>query len=239
MDWLNAALAFVYPETCQLCGNSRAAREQSYICETCRNDFRFIEAPFCQRCGLPFEGAITTDFQCSNCREHDLRFDYARAVVIARDKMLELIGKYKYNRAYWFEPFLAGLLVHAAKPQLSRDQWDCIVPVPLYPTKLREREFNQAQRLAAHLGSATLIPVNNRLLRRILPTQTQTALSRAERIANVRKAFAMRRGARLNGERIIVVDDVLTTGATTSACTRVLRNAGAASVCVWTVARGT
>jgi len=72
----------------------------------------------------------------------------------------------------------------------------------------------------------------------VLPTRTQTLLTREERIANVRKAFAMRPGVRLNGERLVLVDDVLTTGATTSACARVLLAAGAAEVCVWTVARG-
>ena len=97
-----------------------------------------------------------------------------------------------------------------------------IVPVPLHPTKQREREFNQAERLASRLGAATRIPVNNRLLQRVVPTRTQTQLSRQERLVNVRNAFAMRAGQRLNGERIVLVDDVFTTGATTSACARVL-----------------
>ena len=237
-SWLNAALSFVYPEICQVCGNSRATPDQSYICESCRNDIHHIKPPFCERCGLPFEGAITTTFECSNCRDHELHFSQARAVVIFRDRMLDLIHKYKYNRAFWFEPFLARLLVNAARSHLNCDQWQYIVPVPLYPAKFREREFNQAHRLATHLSAATQIPIHNRLLRRVLPTRTQTLLTREERIANVRKAFAMRPGVRLNGERLVLVDDVLTTGATTSACARVLLAAGAAEVCVWTVARG-
>jgi ComF family protein len=98
--------------------------------------------------------------------------------------------------------------------------------------------FNQAERLAHRLGAATGIAVNKRLLRRVLPTRTQTQLSRQERLANVRNAFAMRKGQRLNGERVVLVDDVFTTGATTNACARVLMGAGAGEVCVWTVARG-
>jgi predicted amidophosphoribosyltransferase len=82
------------------------------------------------------------------------------------------------------------------------------------------------------------IPVNQRLLRRVTPTATQTLLTRQQRAANMRGAFAMRTGARLNGERVILVDDVFTTGATTSACAQALRAAGAGDVCVWTVARG-
>jgi ComF family protein len=108
----------------------------------------------------------------------------------------------------------------------------------LHPTKEREREFNQARRLAHRLSHATGIPVNDQLLLRTEATRTQTLLTRAERAANVRKAFATRPGTKLDGQRIVVVDDVLTTGATTSACARALKAAGAGEVCVWTVARG-
>jgi ComF family protein len=158
--------------------------------------------------------------------------------VAARDPVLEAIHRYKYQRAYWFEPFLAELLIEAAGPALGAQPADVIVPVPLHPTKLREREFNQAERLADRLGAATQLPVNKRLLRRVVATRTQALLKRPERLANVRNAFAMRDGQRLNGERIVVVDDVFTTGATTSACAKVLRSAGAGEVCVWTLARG-
>jgi len=112
------------------------------------------------------------------------------------------------------------------------------VPVPLHPAKRREREFNQAERLAVRLGAATKIPVRARLLKRVVPTRTQTLLTRQERAANVRNAFALRAGRQLDGERIVLLDDVFTTGATTSACAKVLRAAGAGEVCVWTVARG-
>jgi len=95
-----------------------------------------------------------------------------------------------------------------------------------------------AERLAARLSSATGIPVHKRLLRRVVATRTQTRLSRKERLANVRRAFAMRSSQRLQGARIVLVDDVFTTGATASACAGVLRAAGAGEVCVWTVARG-
>ena len=113
-----------------------------------------------------------------------------------------------------------------------------IVPVPLHPLKKREREFNQAERLAARLGEATQVPVITRELLRVEPTRTQTLLTREQRATNVRRAFAVRVGCQLEGRRVILVDDVLTTGATTSACARALRIAGAREVQVWTVARG-
>jgi competence protein ComFC len=236
--WVNAALALCYPEVCQLCGNARATPAEGFVCTGCRAQVRFIDPPFCERCGTPYQGQITTAFECANCRDAALDFSFARSAVIARQGVLDIIHRYKYNRALCFEPFLADLLQSRAVPALATAKWDLIAPVPLHHTRLREREFNQAERLARHLGAATGIPVETRLLRRVLPTQTQTVLGRPERIANVRRAFAMRRGKSLDGQRIVLLDDVFTTGATTSACAKVLKSAGSGEVCVWTVARG-
>ena len=238
IDFLNAGLSFIYPEVCQICGEDRAGPAEAYICESCRKAVRFIQPPFCTRCGFPFQGAITTQFECAKCRDADWEFSSARSAVVARDPILEVIHRYKYQHALWFEPFLAELLIQVARPELAKGKWDCIVPVPLHPTKQREREFNQAERLARRLSHATGLPLNTRLVRRTIATRTQTLLTREERLANVRSAFAPRRGAQLNGERIILIDDVFTTGATTGACARVLRRLGASEVCVWTVARG-
>jgi ComF family protein len=167
----------------------------------------------------------------------ELHFTAARSAVAAKGVTLEIIHRFKYQRALWFEPFLADLLLRAALPVLREQQWDIVVPVPLHPTKQREREFNQAERIAAALATALELPVRADLVRRVLPTRTQTLLTKTQRADNVRRAFEAT-GIKLQGERIILVDDVLTTGATTSACARVLRAAGAGEVCVWTVARG-
>jgi len=237
-SWLDAGLAFVYPEACQLCGERRAKIEDGLVCARCWTQVRFIKPPFCDRCGLPFDGAITTTFECSNCQEMDLHFSSARSAVVAGGVVLETIHRYKYQQAMWFEPFLADLFLREALPALRQAQWDCVVPVPLYPAKEREREFNQAARLAAHLARALKIPLNESAVRRVLATSTQTRLTRQQRAANVRRAFAPCTGLKLDGRSIILVDDVFTTGATTSACARVLLDASAAEVCVWTVARG-
>ncbi|MFZ1072174.1 MAG: ComF family protein [Verrucomicrobiia bacterium] len=237
-NWINVGLGFLYPEICQLCGEQRATADEGYVCRRCWSHVRFIKPPFCQRCGLPFEGDLTTPFECANCREMELHFSAARSAVVARGAALEVIHRYKYQRALWFEPFLAGLLLREAMPALRGQSWDLIVPVPLHSLKQREREFNQAERLAIQLGAAANIRVNSKLLRRVMFTSTQTRLTRPQRAANMRGAFATRNGAMLDGERVILVDDVFTTGATTSACAQALLATGAADVCVWTVARG-
>jgi ComF family protein len=238
IDWINVALGFVYPERCQLCGAEPARPADGFVGSRCRSQVRFIQPPFCTRCGLPLEGDLTTPFECTNCREMEFQFRSARSAVAARGVVLEAVHRYKYRRALWFEPFLAGLLIGQAEPELRRESWDWIVPVPLHAVKQRQREFNQAERLAARLGEATGIPVHARLLKRVVPTRTQTLLTRDQRTANVRGAFILSADKRLNGKRIVLVDDVFTTGATTNACARVLRKASAADVCVWTVARG-
>jgi ComF family protein len=237
-SWWNAGLSFFYPEFCQICALHRGIPGEGYICADCSTDVRFIQPPFCKRCGLPYEGEITGTFECSNCREMDLHFSSARSAVVANGLVLDVIHRYKYLRALWFEPFLADLLIRQAKSVLDEPKWDWIVPVPLHRLKEREREFNQAKRLAKQLSQATGIPVKSDLLERIEFTQTQTRLTRPQRIANVRSAFRLQRKLRLNGERIVLLDDVLTTGATTSACAKVLQKAGAGEICVWTVARG-
>jgi competence protein ComFC len=240
-SWVDAGLGLFYPNVCQICHASPAAAQEGYVCESCwcrPGGVIFIKPPFCRLCGLPYEGEITTAFECSNCREMELHFQSARAAVAATGLVLEVVHRYKYHRALWFERFLADLLIRQAAPLLQSTQWDLLVPVPLHPLKKREREFNQAERLAQYLSSATRIPVQTGLLKRIEPTKTQTLLTRSERAANVKNAFVMRKDCRLDGERIILLDDILTTGATTSSCAKILRENGSGEVCVWTVARG-
>ena len=234
----DSALGFVYPNVCQICGEERAAVREGFVCSQCWHQVRFIKPPFCRRCGLPFGGELTESFECTNCRELEFDFSFARSAVSARGVVLEVIHRYKYLRALWFEPFLADLLMREAMPALSQQRWDWIVPVPLHPAKERKREFNQAERLATHLSTATGILANAGLLRRVTATQTQTKLTRQQRADNMRNAFALQRPEKLTGKRILLFDDVFTTGATTNACAKILRKAGAQEVGVWTVARG-
>jgi competence protein ComFC len=236
--WVDAGISLVYPNTCQICHAEEATPAEGFIGAACRGAVKLIEPPFCHRCGLPYSGEITTEFVCSNCAEIELSFEWARAAVAAKSVVMEVIHRYKYNRALWFEPFLAGLLIRQAVPTIQKSEWDLIVPVPLHSLKKREREFNQAERLAKYLSAATGIPIETKLLARVEATETQTRLTRSQRAGNVGSAFAFRGSNPVKGKRIILLDDVLTTGATTSACAKVLRQNGSGPVAVWTVARG-
>jgi len=238
--WLDAACSFLYPEVCQICNQEPAKPDNGFVGDNCRKNVTRIESPFCERCGLAFEGDISGPFECSNCRTETYAFTYARSAAFARGTLLDIIHKYKYSRALWFEPFLAELFKEVAAPVLLCEQWDMIVPVPLHPVKFAEREFNQAENLAHCLANNVGVPVASACLSRVKPTESQTRLTRAQRAENVRTAFAFNHRASqlVAGKRIIVVDDVFTTGATTNACARLLRKHGAEAVCVWTLARG-
>ena len=235
--WADTALSFIYPDECQLCHAERATRAQGYVGDHCRAEVRWIEAPFCERCGLPFQGEITGEFECTNCREMELHFASARSAVAARGPVLEAVHHYKYNGQMWFEDFLVELLVPRARPWFLQHATDALVPVPLFSTRQRERGFNQAERLARRLGAAVEVSVRADLLKRVLPTPSQTRLSRDERADNMRHAFALKKPVKLHGGSYVLMDDVFTTGATTSACAKLLLQAGAARVSVWTVAR--
>lgn len=235
--WVDGALSFIYPEVCQLCEAQRANSRSGFVCTECWGQVRFIVPPFCERCGLPFEGEIDGQFECTNCREMDLHFAAARSAVAARGPVLEAIHRYKYDGHLWFEEFLIELLLARAREWFASEKCDAIVPVPLYPVKERERGFNQAERLARRLGAAVKVSVEGKFLKRTLPTPSQTRLSRSQRAQNMRNAFRLRRERDLKGKHFVLLDDVFTTGATTSACARLLKRAGAERVTVWTVAR--
>jgi ComF family protein len=235
---LEALLGFFYPAVCQLCGSFRAGAAQGYVCHECRRRVRAVERPFCERCGHPFAGAISTEFECAWCCEEPLQFDVARSIVIFDGPVREALHRYKYNRALWLEPFLAEWLRSDVARHFQPGDWDCLAPVPLHRVKQREREFNQAERLGRHVSLALDVPMDDRLLARVQNTRTQTQLNREERVANLRHAFALCRGRLLEGERVLLFDDVMTTGATMNACAKVLRRGGAGRVGVCTLARG-
>ncbi len=116
--WLDAGLGFFYPEVCRLCEADTATALDGFVGARCRSQARFIRPPFCERCGLPFAGDITTPFECANCREMELCFSSARSAVVARGVVLEAIHRFKYHRQLWFEHFLAGLFLREAVPAL-------------------------------------------------------------------------------------------------------------------------
>ena len=157
---------------------------------------------------------------------------------LARGILRDLIHRFKYGRQFYLRRVLAQTLVEGMQvARIQSDPVDGLVPVPLHPTRLRERGFNQAEALAETLAKRAELPMM-RCLERRRYTDTQTRFDRVERMQNLRKAFAMRKNTKVSGKHLLLLDDVMTTGSTLHECALVLREAGAASVRAITVARG-
>jgi ComF family protein len=228
-------ISLLYPVTCTICGkNLRAGK---YLCELCETKALRIVAPFCDRCSEPFEGSIDSAFTCANCAHRTIYFDAAVAAYRSRGIVREIIHEFKYARQMHLRHLVAQWLSAALDDDRVRGvSFDLIVPVPLHPARQRERGFNQASLLAESLSTEVSLP-SRPVLERIRYTTTQTALDRAERMENLHNAFRLRKKADVRGLRVLLIDDVLTTGSTLSECARVLRRAGAISVHAATAAR--
>ena len=234
-ELFQAIASLFYPPTCEDCGASVEPRQ--YLCEDCKRRALRIVAPFCEKCSEPFAGAITSAFACSNCANQKLHFEAAVAGYRARGVVRRLIHEFKYHDRFYLRHVIGEWLVATLEdPRMNPQNFDVIVPVPLHPAKQRERGFNQAAVLARILADRTGLPVA-KALERVRYTKTQTAFDRAERMRNLRKAFRLRAGMNVQGLRMLLVDDVLTTGSTLSECARVLRKAGASCVHAATAAR--
>jgi competence protein ComFC len=240
MKLLDHALRAVFPHVCEFCGVREAGPAESFICSECRKArlaIKWIVPPYCKKCGYEFEGSITNDFQCQYCIEHDFAFASARAAVHLFGLIKEVVHRFKYERNRWFEPFLAELLIETALPDLKSNPVDLMIPIPLHKRRRRLRGFNQAECLVKPLATELGIPHEFGWLRRVRDTRQQALLEPEERPENVRNAFAFK-GPPLEGKRILLIDDVLTTGFTASACANELMKNGAGEVRVWTLARG-
>jgi competence protein ComFC len=234
-DILRAALSLLYPPSCEGCGASVGDNE--YLCADCQARAPRIVPPFCEKCSEPFSGAITSSFECSNCADQTLHFEAAIAAYRARGIVRRLIHEFKYDQHQYLRHLIGHWLSDVlTDARVAEIRFDAIVPVPLHPAKQRERGFNQATLLARSLSARSGIPVSG-TLQRIRYTKTQTAFDRAERMENLRGAFRLRPGRDVRGLRVLLVDDVLTTGSTLSECARVLKHGGARSVYAATAAR--
>jgi ComF family protein len=229
------ALDLALPPRCVGCGARVDAA--GLACAACWSKLTFIAPPFCETCGAPFDFAVEGTHRCASCYAAPPSYDRARAALIYDDGSRGLILGFKHGDRLHAAPVF-GLWAARAGTDLLEDA-DIVAPVPLHRWRLLRRRYNQAALIAAqaakHSGAANLPD----LLVRHRATPSQGGLGATARARNVAGAFALnpRHADRVKGSRIVLVDDVLTTGATVSACARVLRRGGAARVDVLTLAR--
>jgi ComF family protein len=231
--WSRAVVDGVLPPRCLACGAT--VDDVDALCSSCWSGMNFFAPPWCAMCGLPFPHPMGDGAICGACASRPPSWDRARSV-------------FRYDR---HSRRLVLMLKHGDQTHLSRafGRWmnragnevlaeaDLLVPVPLHWTRLFGRRFNQAALLAQAIHAAGGPPVGADWLVRRRRTPSQGLMGPAARARNVRGAFALRRGRSVEGKRIVLIDDVLTTGATAEECARILRREGAASIGVLVLAR--
>ena len=196
--------------------------------------------PFCSICGDPVAGAIEHDFVCFACAAERPSFDRARSAVRYDGVWGEALRLLKYRNGFWALPDLAELLAECVRSEYAGLRFDVVLPVPLHWRRRWSRGYNQSELLAEETARRLGCPMEAGAIRRVRFTSTQTRLTAKERRRNVQKAFLPHpvRGKRLKNRRVLLVDDVMTTGATVDACARAARRCAVRSVHVATVARG-
>jgi len=264
---LATALDFLFPAKCLVCGaflesvrpfNARGGVEASdltsqlplgvarliqagLLCRVCALTVNAVREPLCDCCGVMFAGREGDNHLCGDCLESPKPYGMARAVFVYDQALITLIRRFKYHgKVQLADPF-GRILYDAMAGCWPAGSLDVIVPVPLHAVRFRKRGFNQSDLLVRHWirladGGATAAILPDALLR-VEPTLPQTGLGRKERLQNIRHAFRVPSPGKVADRRVLLVDDVLTTGATVAECAQVLLNAGARSVDVLTLAR--
>ncbi|NQW09781.1 MAG: ComF family protein [Alphaproteobacteria bacterium] len=225
----------VLPPRCLACGVE--VPSLGSLCLGCWADLRFISRPLCDLCGDPFETAPPGPSVCGDCLVAPTRYDRARSALRYDDGSRPLILGFKHGDRLHLAPTMAGWMRVAGAELLA--EAEVLVPVPLHRWRLWARRYNQAALLAHGVARATGLPVADRCLLRVRRTPSQGRLTASQRARNVQGAFAVApdRRAEIAGRRVLLIDDVLTSGATATACARTLRRAGAVAVDVLTLAR--
>lgn len=222
----------VLPPRCLACGE--AVGDAGSLCAACWTAMTFFAPPWCASCGLPFPHPMGDGALCPDCARNRASWDRACAVLRYDKHSRRLVLALKYDRTD-VAPALGGWMRRAGAELL--DGADLLLPVPLHWSRLLSRRYNQASLLAHAIHAAGGPPVAPDWLIRRRRTPSQGRLGPLARARNVRGAFALRPGRSVTGKRVVIIDDVLTTGATVEECARVLRRGGAAFVGVLTLAR--
>jgi ComF family protein len=231
-----ATLDFIYPPTCLAC--RAATAEAGALCPRCWREMRFIERPFCERLGAPFERDLGPGLISPQAIADPPVYGRARAATRFEDgPARRLVHRLKYSDRMELAKPLGRWMARAGADILR--EADVLTPIPLHPLRLIARRFNQAAALAAAVGQYAAKPCDPSLLARVKATRAQVGLSRTQRAENVQGAFRVPSKAepRVKGRRIVLVDDVLTSSATANAAARALLRAGAAGVDVLVFAR--
>lgn len=213
---------FLFPRRCPVCGEITEPAG-SLICPSCLPKLSLIWQPTCKKCGK--EIADSTEEFCESCKKHRRSFEYGLALFHYNEAARHSMAQIKYNNKREYLDFYGAAMAARYGHAFQRMGADCLIPVPIHPSRRRERGFNQAEVLADIVGERLGIPVRPELLVRRKKTKPQKDLAPAERLENLSGAFAAGCMDK-NVKSVILIDDIYTTGSTIEACARALKEAG-------------
>lgn len=227
----------VYPLNCVICKAKLAPDESIPLCFECFSKIGHITPPFCIKCGGLLGADLVPYNICLKCKNNNYYFDQAWASTVYEGVIRECIHLLKYSHRLSIVNLFGKIMINFADKYMTMERFDYIIPIPLHRTKLREREFNQAELLALPIANK----FNKRLLKdmisRIKYTTPQSELADSQRQENVRGIFRITRSESLKHKNILIIDDVFTTGSTVNECASLLKASGASIVEVFTLAR--
>lgn len=236
---LNGLKEIIYPATCLACRDSLKfkASVDDIICGSCWAKIKRNQPPFCHHCGRRLDKHNIAKNICPNCIRRPLHFDRAFAPCVYDGVIKDLIHNFKYKNKDFLGISLSKLMIEFIRDyNLPIEYLDAVIPIPLHKTRLREREFNQAQVLSKHIGARFNKPVLTTSLIRCRYTRRQIELAPEQRFLNVKGSFSVAKKEEIRNKNLLLVDDVLTTAATSSEAAYALKDAGANLVFVLTLA---
>lgn len=233
--FIEPLLDLIYPRNCLICGSFLGnTNRDNPVCLNCWGKIEYNLPPFCTKCGRHI---LSEQQLCKACLERELNFTRAFSLANYTGVMRNLIHLFKFkNKTALAKPFAAMIADFFKDYTLGRFNFDYLAAMPLHPTRFREREYNQSQLISMHLSSMLGIKNSSDNLKRIKHTTPQSNLSERKRWDNVQGAFAIRNPSEFAQKNILLMDDLLTTGATCSSAAEALKKAGANQVYVLTLA---
>ena len=227
-DIISGVFDLIYPPFCLVCG--QAGNE--YLCAKCVEKIDIIEPPFCRKCGSPCES-----YYCSECKTREYVFESACSAGIFEGALREAIHVFKYKNHIMMADPLAEFMARCFPTTYLAAKVDLVMPIPIHRSRMLERGFNQAVELTQRFCRFVSLPAEYNVLYKHKKTRHQVELSFELRAINLAGAFRVRNAEKIKGKRILLIDDVFTTGATLDEAARTLHDAGAASVSGYMLAR--
>lgn len=227
-DIFSGILDLIYPPHCVVC---RTAGE-GYLCGKCREKITLIEGPVCRKCGAPCEAYV-----CEECRDREYAFECARSAGIFEDVLRDAIHALKYSNHVVLADPLAEIMAEVFPSTGLVGMVDVVVPIPIHRSRMIDRGFNQSEELAVRLGKRIGLPVESAVLLKMKKTKHQVELPFDLRATNIGGSFAVDRAQSIRRKKVLLIDDVYTTGSTLNEAARVLLDSGASAVRAYTLAK--